>query len=242
MLVDAHVHLNDKQFSKDLDEVIGRAKKAGIVKILNNGLDSESNRESFSLLKYDIVDIALGIHPLYIDKFDDKMLEEEVEFIKRNKRKIVAIGEVGFDFLKGKNFAKQKKIFVMMIELARELKKPVIVHSRGAEEEVVRTLKRYDVKAVLHSFNGDLRLVEDYFYYSIPIVISNSKRYKKLVERVDVSKLLTETDSPYQGIGERNEPGNVVKIIEEIAKIKMLDRLEVEKLIFMNYRSLFFLF
>lgn len=242
MLVDAHVHLNDKQFSEDLDEVIGRAKKAGIVKMLNNGLDNESNRESFSLLKYKIVDLALGIHPLYIDKFDDKRLEAEIEFIKKNKRKIVAIGEVGLDFLKGREFEKQKKIFVMMIELARELKKPVIVHSRGAEEEVVKILKEYDVRAVLHSFNGGLELVEDYFYYSIPLVVLKSRKYRRLVEKVDVSKLLTETDSPYQGLGERNEPGNVLKIAEEIAKLKGLDKLEVEKLMFMNYQRLFFLF
>lgn len=244
MLVDVHTHLDDKKFSNVIDQVIRRAKESNIVAIINNGINSKSNRKSLELVeKYDIVKAALGIHPTEISKVD---IDDEVKFIENNKDKIVAIGEIGLDkHWEPEKLNEQKEVFLKLLSLAEKIKKPVIVHSRKAEKEVIEILETTKLKhVILHSFSGNFNLIkkaEDLGYkFSIPVSIINSHHFQNLVNKVSISSLLTETDAPYLNPFKKlNEPSNVKFSVQKISEIKKLSLDEVEKLLFMNYQNTF---
>jgi TatD DNase family protein len=245
MFVDVHAHLDDKQFQKDLPEVIERAKAAGVTTIINNGSDMESNRKTLELSKkFSIIRPALGFYPGFAQNLTLQEIDREIEFIRKSKP--IAIGEVGLDFYHEHNKNKQTEIFQKFITLAEKLKLPLIVHSRKAEKEVVDLLLSSKLKKViLHCYTGKLkiaRIAEDNgFSFSIPPIVINSKQFQQLVEQTSISNLLTETDSPYLSAikSERNEPKNVVDTVKKIAEIKNLDKLETKNLIFMNFQRIF---
>jgi len=244
MLVDVHCHLDFDQFN-DLDEVIERAKEAGLKAILNNGISKKSNRKTLELAeKYPLVKPVLGLYPDEALKMNDRQINAEIEFIKKSKP--VAIGEVGLDGMRVPNMIRQKEVFQKFIELAKELDIPIIVHSRQAEETAVEMLEKAKAKKVImHCFNGSLKLVKriekNGWHFSIPANIVYANQFKELVKTVSSNYLLTETDSPFLGPekGKRNEPMNVKETIKVIAEIKQIEVEEATKIIFMNYKRLF---
>ncbi len=259
MLVDVHAHLQFDQFEKNLDEVIKRAKEARVVAILCSGVDHESNVKALELSKkYDIIKASLGIYPLDavgLGHYDDVPRENrilnvdtEIEFITKNKEKIIAIGEIGLDKSPEGDckFEEQKKVFWRCIELAEKIKKPIVVHTRKAEKECLEILESSKLKRVdLHCFTGNMKLIkkaEDLgYYFSIPAIITRLKHFQELVDRVSMSNLLTETDAPYLSPfkGENSEPAYVKETIKIISKIKKITEEETEKIIFSNYQKIF---
>jgi len=245
MFVDVHCHLDDEKFN-DLNSVINNAKANGVKAIISNGINYESNLRTLEIAeKYSIVKPALGLYPLEALKLTDSEIKEELEFITRNKKKIIAIGEVGIDYHYSNEKERQKKIFLEVIELSEKLKLPLIIHSRKAEQDVVDLLKSSNVKkAVMHSFTGKLKIAKEIidhnWSFSIPLIIKKASNFKRLVEISPISNLLTETDSPYLGISEKiNEPSNVVDVVKEISLIKKLNSDETKNLIFMNFQRIF---
>jgi len=255
LLVDAHAHLDDKQFD-DLDEVILRAIEAGVKAIIQNGLGKESNRRTLEIAKkYDIVKAALGIYPIdgiakvLGKKYNAQLfdVDEELEFIFKNRKKIVAIGEVGLDNHHVPGFLEeQKKVFEKIVELAEKINKPISVHSRDAEIETIEFLESSSLKKIhMHCFGGNMKLVkrcaDNGWYFSIPTNVIFSQHFQEVVNRVGINQLLTETDAPYLGPvkGERNEPANVKFTVGKIAELKGIMYEECENNIFLNYRRLF---
>ncbi len=259
MIVDVHSHLGFDQFSKDLDQVIERAKQAGVVAILCSGVDHESNVRALELSKkYDIVKASLGIYPLDavgLGHYDGVPREartidvdEEIKFIRKNKDKIIAIGEIGLDKSPEVDckLEEQKEVFWKAIKLAEEIKKPIVIHTRKAEAECLEILESSKLKnVVLHCFTGNLKLVkkaEDLgFYLSIPAIITRLKHFQEVVERVSLGNILTETDAPYLSPykGERNESSYIKETIKAIANIKNVTEDETEKIIYSNYQKVF---
>ena len=122
MLVDVHSHLDAKQFKNNLDSVIQRAKNKSVKKIITNGTNIKSNRKTLEISKkYSMVEAALGLFPSDALKLSDIELEKEIEFIKKNKKSIIAIGECGLDYHWNKNHKKQKQIFEKFIKLSEKL-------------------------------------------------------------------------------------------------------------------------
>ncbi|MDO8460356.1 MAG: TatD family hydrolase [Nanoarchaeota archaeon] len=245
--IDVHCHI-DMYSDEELPAIIERARKAGVGIIVNNGINAETNRKTLGLIeKYDDIKGAMGIYPCEALNMKDGEIEREIEFIRSNKDKIVAIGEVGLDFKEdGKEHVKQERVFRKMIELAKELDKPIIVHSRKAEERCIEILEEMKVqKVMMHCFSGKLKLVErirdNGWFFSIPANVKNSEQFQNIVKMVDIKQLLCETDSPFlhPDREKNNEPANVVVSYEMIAKIKNLKLKEVEKQIEKNYRKLF---
>lgn len=259
MLIDVHCHLSFDSFKEDLDQVIERAKKSGMTAILCSGVDHKTNREVLELSKkYEIVKASLGIYPLdavglgHYDntprerkKFD---VDAEIEFIRKNKDKIMAIGEVGLDKSPEGDckLEEQIKVFRKTISLAQEIKKPLVVHTRKAEKECIGILEEMKANnVVLHCFTGNMKLVERAeklgYSFSIPSIIIRLKHFQELVERVSLNNLLTETDAPYLSPikGERSEPSFVKETIKKISEIKKIEEIEVEKIIFSNYQKIF---
>ena len=246
MFIDVHAHLDLDVFT-DLNDVIMRAEKAGVFKIISAGTDLKSNKKTLAIAtEYNIIDASLGIYPLDGIKMNDEEFEQNLEFIKKYSKKIVALGDVGLDYSDKNYIDKQKGQFTRIIELAKKLNLPMIIHSRKAEEDVIDLLEKFNMKKIImHSFSGNFKLVkkieDNNWFFSIPCSVAYSTHFQKIVENISIMQLLTETDSPFLSRikGERNEPMNVIYTTEEIAKIKQLDKNEVKKLIFMNYKNLF---
>lgn len=250
MLIDCHAHLHMKEFDQDRDEVIERARKAGVVSIINSGTEYETNLQTLKLAeKYDIVHASLGIYPTYAEKLSEEDFQKNMDFIKKNRSKIISIGEVGLDYHHTADEALkrlQKKRFHAILEEMGKLGKPFVLHTRKAEKDVVDILESTTLKRVnFHCFTGNFRLVrriaDNKWYFSIPPTVIKMLHFQKLVEEVSLSQILTETDSPYLAppSQERNEPAFVAQTVEKIAEIKDVAAGEAKKIIFMNYQKLF---
>ena len=251
ILVDVHAHMDYPDIIKDIDAVIARAREAGVKVIVAAGVDKRSNRKVLELSeKYDIVLPALGIYPPDALKtelgpdFEEFDIEQELEFIRSQNP--VAIGEVGLDFKNGKNFEMQKELFSRQISIAKEKDIPVIVHSRKAEADALDILEESGHnKVVLHCFCGRKHLVKRAadlgYYFSVPTNVVKSEQFQNLVNTVHISKLLTETDSPFLSpfTGKTNEPAFVLESLKKIAEIKGMTLEDTANNIFMNYQSLF---
>jgi len=226
--------------------------------------------------KYDSVMLSFGIYPVdalalemqkgevsskpeqgsgniagFVRDLEGFDVDAELKWIEENKDKCVAIGECGLDynweeFQSGEARKMQKEVFRKVLKLAKEIDKPVIIHSRKAELDATEILEEEKMKkVVMHCFNGKKSLikrgVENGWYFSVPPVIKRLEHFKMLVELVPLKQLFTETDAPYLSpvAGERNEPANVAVAIEEIAKIKGMNEKEVGEQIFENAEKLF---
>jgi len=248
LLVDVHAHLDLKEFDPDLDEVINRAEKAGVKAIISNGINHESNLKVIQLSKkYKIVKPALGLYPDDAIRLTEKQILDELKFIEKNKDKIIAIGEVGLDYKYCKKKQEQefqKEIFLKIISLSKKINKPLIIHSRKAESDVIEILEKEKAKkAILHCFSGKLKLIKKAaelgYYFSVHTNVVRSSQFQKLVEIVDINQLLTETDSPYLSPyrNRRNEPSFITEAIKKIAEIKNISITETANNIFMNYQK-----
>lgn len=245
MYIDIHTHLESYP---DIDLIIDSARKAG-VKIINyNGIDIPTNRKVLEYSKrFDIVKASLGLCPIDALKFSDAQFNDELEFIGSNANKIIGIGEVGLDYKEDSiHHEQQIKNFGRFIELSKELNKPLIIHSRKAESDVIRLLEENKAKkVVMHCFMGNMKLVErvitNNWTFSIPANITFSEHFQHVVKRTPIRQLLTETDgvflSPFKGT--KNEPANVIEGVKKIAEIKGLTLDDAANLIFSNYQELF---
>lgn len=234
--VDVHAHINE---FPDYENFI---KKNKDILIVNNGLNKESNRITLQLAKeFPNVKAALGIHPLDVE---DANVQKEIDFIRKNKNKIVAIGEIGLDKKYSTYLNEQIKVFSSFLELSLDLKLPVIVHSRLAEHETINLLEDNDVKKVImHCFSGNFKLVEKIldngWMMSISSLIENSEQFKKIVLLSDINNLLTESDTPY--LGTSKDIGSLVvkNVVKKISEIKNISEEQTRKKIFSNYEKIF---
>jgi len=261
ILVDDHCHLTHEFYKNDLDQVLERARKAGVVAIICSGVNAPTNREVLALAKKyaPLVRCSLGFHPVdAVNKSEGETglskqegmfdLNAELAFIKKNKNYIAAIGEVGLDYHWIKDKVVQdaeKKNFLAAIKLAEEIKKPIIVHTRDAEADAVEMLASSSVKnVVLHCFTGRKsvvkRTIDLGYYFSIPAIIEKLQHFKMIAEMASINQLLSETDGPWLSpTGERNEPANVVYTVRNIAKIKGFNEEEVANNIWLNFQRVF---
>lgn len=241
MFVDIHSHLTYEGFEKDVKEVIERS---NCVAIIDQGTSVEYNRKVIELSKkFSQIKVALGLYPEEIVKMNEKDIENELKFIE--KFKPFAIGEVGID-RNYENTEKQIKWLKEFIKLSLKLNIPIIIHSRKLEKEAIDALEEMNAKkVVMHCFSGSMKLVDRAeklgYYFSIPPVINHLHHFQELVKQVSITRLLTETDSPFLSNvkGERNEPRNVQFTIDKIAELKGMEKKEVENSVYMNFQRLF---
>lgn len=258
--VDVHTHLTHQWFEKDIDQVVKRAKDAGVARIVTNGVNDVSNRACSQLAKkYDIVRAAWGAYPIDAlnipqpgggmrmnDKFD---LNKEIEHWMKHADEFVAVGEVGLDYLYGEDHKAQQKVnFEKCIGVAEKLRKPIIVHTRKAERDCVDMLMSSKIpphQIILHSCMGRKSVIRDAanhgMCFSIPPIIARLEHFRMVAREANITQLFTETDAPYLGPerGVRNEPANVVGSVKLIAEIKSLETQEVARSMFMSYQRAF---
>lgn len=244
--IDVHAHIEMIEMS--IEKIVGRANDAGVGIIVAQGVKPESNRKVLEFAeKHKEIKAALGLYPIDALKMSDNDIENELDFIRQNKKKISAIGEVGLDYKEDeKEQDRQTKIFRKIVSLALELDKPLIIHSRKAEKEILEILEEMKArKVIMHCFSGKFSLVERIvkkgWSLTIPTSVKNSEHFQKIAGMVPIEQLFCETDSPYLHPNKEwpNEPANVVVSYEKIAEIKKMKLEDVRDKIFENYVRMF---
>lgn len=231
MLIDTHCHIFSEYY-ENIDEVVERAKNAGVGMIIVNGIDRSTNEEVLELVtKYDIVYGALGIQPEVVET----VTEDDFRFIEEhiNDDKILAIGEIGLDYHYDIDRDKQKEVFKRQLELAKKYNKSIIVHSRDCIQETYNILKVSGVKGIMHCYSGSVEMAREFckigFYLGIGGIATfkNAVKLIEVIKNTDMEYIVLETDSPYLSPepyrGKRNEPMNVGVILQRICEVKGLD-------------------
>lgn len=252
MLIDTHAHLDFAQFHRKHDEVIQKAHKVNVDKIINVGTTMQGSRDSVNLAnKYPEIYASVGIHPHDVLSVDRASMAKILDLAKDNK--VVAIGEIGLDYF-GKNFNQeaQRREFIIQIGLAKRLGLPIIVHNRDADEDILEILKVQECnKGVIHCFSSGWQIAQKFldlgFYISFTgsITFGRKKNQKdqvrgcspvsgilEVVKKTPLDKILVETDSPFLTPepyrGKTNEPAYVVEIAKKVAEIRNISFSEVE--------------
>ena len=247
MLIDTHCHLY-KEYYGDIDNIIKLSKENNVMDYINNGCDAKSNIEVLkSVEKYPSVYGALGIHPEYFENYT----LDDIKFIEDNlsNPKIVAIGEIGLDYHYSKeNKDEQIKLLELQLELAEKYDIPVIIHSREATEDTINTLKKYNVKGVIHSFSGSLETARIYIKMGYLLGINGVITFKNCnlkdtLKEIPIENIVLETDSPYLTPvpfrGKQNNPSHILDIAKFIGKIYDLSLEEVAKVTTDNVKKLY---
>ena len=231
MLTDSHAHLDDPAFDPDRDQLVPRARAAGVTRIVTVGTDVEGSRRACDLAAAnDGVWAAIGCHPHEADKFVDDVSGLR-DFAKRPK--VVAIGETGLDYAKKfSSIENQKKLFRAHLRLAAETGLAIVIHCRDAHDDVRAILReeaKPPVRGVIHCFSGNARDAAAYlelgFVLSIagPVTFSNATGLRAAIQGVPMNRLLVETDCPYltpvPHRGKRNEPAYVRHTAEAVAAL-----------------------
>ena len=247
-IIDTHAHYDDKAFDEDRDVLLESMRNQGIGIVVNIGSSMESTRQTLALTKqYDFVYGAAGVHPSDTKELEDAALYEELKEIAKEE-KIVAIGEIGLDYYWDEPEREiQKRHFERQMELARELRKPVVIHSREAAADTLnmrRLLHGEEIGGIIHCFSYGKEMAREYlnmgYYLGIGGVVTfqNAKKLKEVVEYMPLERLVLETDSPYLSPvpfrGKRNSSLNLPYVVEKIAEIKKISKEQVIEASFKN--------
>lgn len=254
-LFDSHAHLDDEKFKEDREQLINQIKESDVSKLISAGYSLEGSRKAKELAeRYDFIYATAGISPNDIPQTEEElwiMLDQIREIVKQSK-KIVAIGEIGLDYYwNQENKELQKLAFIKQIELANDLRLPIVIHTREAVMDTIEILKQNEVilKGVFHCCPLNRELVKEalklgfYISFAGPVTFKNSKNADEIIHMVPNEKMLIETDSPYLSPeplrGKRNDSRNVKYIAQKIAEVKDISLEEVARITYQNAEKIF---
>jgi TatD DNase family protein len=267
MFVDSHAHLFHEDYGKDLQDVLQRARDAGVDQIIVPGTDEKTSREALELSeKYEFIYACVGIHPHEALKATDKLLEE-IESMA-NHRKVVAIGEIGLDYHYDFSPREQQlALFKQQIELAIRMNLPIVVHTRESLTDTIGVVDqcllnqpewrngngkafndRSSGRGVFHCFTGSAveaaHLFAKGFFISYPgIVTFKNSPVTETLKQIGIENILLETDSPYLAPaplrGKRNEPSYIVHIAKKIAEVLDAPEADIASVTSLNAKNLF---
>ncbi|BCN28742.1 TatD family hydrolase [Anaeromicropila herbilytica] len=252
MIIDTHAHYDDEQFDKDRDELLHNLKENDIEYVVNIGASLKTTKNTLELMEaYDFVYGAIGVHPSETAELN----EENFAWLKEQvgREKVVAIGEIGLDYYWDEPDREiQKKWFHRQMELAKETKLPMVIHSRDAAKDtldMMKTAKADQVGGVIHCFSYGVEMAREYlnmgFYLGIGGVLTfnNAKKLKEVVEYIPLDRIVLETDCPYlspvPNRGKRNSSLNLVYVIDEIARLKRMNKEEIIRATNKNAKELY---
>ena len=246
-IIDTHTHMCDPGFDADRGQVLLKARTAGISAIMAVSETLEDAQKNLTLgEQFSVIRPAAGLYPTHLER---EAADRLVDFIRRNRARLWAIGEVGLDYWKVKaetDRERQRQIFARFIDLSLEIDLPLNVHSRSAGRHAIGLLlERGAHRVQLHAFDGKasaaLPGVEAGYLFSIPPSVIRSTQKQKLVRHLPLTSLLVETDSPVLGPDPqaRNEPANVRVAIKAISQLKSVSEEEVRQVLFRNTLRLY---
>ena len=252
MLIDTHSHIYLKDFDQDRSEMLARAEKEGVDKILMPAIDSETHAATINT--EDIYTgkclAMMGLHPCSVkDNY-----RNELNIVRNyfEQRKFVAVGETGLDFYWDLTFTKEQfDAFNTQIEMAITYAVPVVIHSRNSIDECIRVIAEHqkgDLKGVFHCFSGNedqaKQIMDLGFYLGIGGVVTfKNSGLDKVMQETDLKHVVLETDAPYLAPvpfrGKRNECSYLKYVVQKLGEIKNLDREEVQNITTANAKELF---
>lgn len=252
MIIDTHAHYDDEDFLEDQQQILMGLKEKRVELVINAAASMDGCRNTLDLIdQYPFVYGMQGIHPDCVGE----LTEADIEFIKKNAyhEKIVAIGEIGLDYhWDVAPRGTQKYWFQRQMEIAREVKLPICIHSRDAAADTITEMEKADaasIGGVIHCYSYSAELAKEFlsmgFYFGIGGVVTfkNGRKCKETVELLPMDKILLETDAPYLAPepfrGKRNESNYLSYVAETIASIKGISADEVISITNDNARRLY---
>lgn len=232
MLIDTHTHLDDARYNDDREAILTRARAAGVEAFVTIGCDLATSRSAVGLAdRYPFVYASIGVHPHEVKHVEDHWYDEFRRLAANEK--VVAYGEIGLDYHYNHSSPKeQRERFREQVQLARELKLPLIIHTREAQQDTIAILKEEgasEVGGVFHCFSGDAWLAKDalelgfYLSFSGILTFHNATGLREIAKTVPLDRLLIETDCPYltpaPHRGKRNEPAFVSLVAAQLATV-----------------------
>lgn len=245
-LIDSHAHLGLAQFDADRTAVLERAMAAGVVRIVEIGYDLATSRAAVELAaQHELIYAVVGVQPNHVAALPDDWLDQVCALAQQPK--VLAIGEIGLDYYWNAAPADvQEACFRAQIDLARNLRLPVVIHSRDARDDTIRVLRdaAHGLSGVMHSFSGDWEYacacldIGFYLSFSGPITFPKAVDLHDVARRAPLDRILIETDSPYLAPhpfrGKRNEPAYVRLIAERIAALRGLSLDDLARALWRN--------
>ncbi|TNH04411.1 YchF/TatD family DNA exonuclease [Testudinibacter sp. TR-2022] len=253
-IVDSHCHLDSLDYEKlhkNMDEVVDKAKARDVQHLLSISTTlSGFERLQTALSHRHEVSLSCGVHPLNVE--DEDFDAEKMQRLAQDP-KVVAIGECGLDYYYSvENKAKQQVIFSQQIEIAKQLNKPLIIHTRAAREDTMALLQQGQAQqcgGVLHCFTENQWMADQAlelgFYISVSGIITfrNAQEIRDVIQTVPLDRLLVETDSPYLAPvpyrGKQNQPAYVREVCEYLAVLKGVSAVELAQITTQNFERLF---
>lgn len=244
-IFDTHAHYDDAAFEEDREELLGHMREQGVAHIVNVGASMQGCRDTLSLVKrFPDLYGALGVHPDEVGS----MTGEDLDWIAAHvhEERIVAVGEIGLDYYwDNAEHDVQKLWFRRQLNLAREQKLPVIIHSRDAAGDTYELMKEEhaeEIGGVIHCFSYSKEMAALFlkmgFYIGIGGVVTfkNARKVKEAVEEIPLDRLVLETDSPYLSPdrGKRNDSRNISMVVSTIAQIKGITEEDVRRTAYKN--------
>jgi TatD DNase family protein len=252
-LIDTHAHLDFETFQQDFDAVLERASDNGIERIVtigaSDGLDSASRARDIAE-SHDNIRATAGIHPHDADMFDDSVIPHLREHFASHNQ-IVAIGETGLDYYyDNASVERQKASFRGHLQLANEVDKPVVIHSRDADEDTIELLEETGTTGgILHCFTGSpwmadrLRDLDFYISFSGIVTFGGSETLRETAQSVPDDRILFETDAPFLAPepkrGATNEPAFVRHTAELLAEVRQTDLETLSEQVWRNAARVF---
>lgn len=251
-IFDTHAHYDDEAFDEDREELLQELPKRGIAKVVNIGASLSSCKTARALAeKYDYIYCALGVHP----SDTAELTEEAFDWLRQQCRyeKCVAVGEIGLDYYWDEPDRDiQKRWFVRQLDLARECRKPVVIHSREAAKDTVDIMTAEncrEIGGVIHCYSYTKETAKIFldmgFFFGIGGVLTfqNAKKLKEAVEYIPMDRIVLETDCPYlapvPNRGKRNSSLNIPYVIEAMAQLKGITVEEVRRAAWKNAHELY---
>ena len=253
MIIDTHCHLNDEELYNDYENVVKRAKEAGITTLFVVGWDYESSKLAIEIAEtHKNIYAIVGYQPCNIEGVSDEEFNKTMSLLEHPK--VIAVGEIGLDYYWVKEPEKrerQKQFFIRQINEANKRGLPISIHCRDAIDDCLKILKEnhVDKGGVMHCYSGGPQYMTEFLkvgmYISLggPVTFKNAKAPKEVAMRIPLDRLLVETDSPYLAPhplrGSVNEPANTLLVVEEIARLREMSVEEVAKQTSENAKRLF---
>lgn len=247
--LDSHCHINDEAFKDDIDDVLQRMVNSDVRKAMLISSYIEDYEYGFSISHPEIeLKHSLGIYPGDVNDVDEQLFDRFAELYKEDRCQ--AIGEIGLDYHWDKdNKERQIEIFRKQLLLAKQLNKPIIVHSRDAIQDTYDLMKEIRVEGVMHCYSNSAEMAREFvklgYYISMSGTITwkNAREPLEVIKAVPLDRLLIETDCPYltpaPNRGKRNEPSYVVYTGKKICEELGIDEETFKKQLNENYHRLF---
>lgn len=253
MIFDTHAHYDDQAFDEDRDALLHRLHQEGNVdKIVNIGASIRGCRDTVELTRnYDFIYGAVGVHPEDIEQLDETFIEQLAKWSVSDK--IVAIGEIGLDYhYEEPEPQLQKYWFSRQLNLAKELKLPVVIHSRDAAKDTIDVMtaeNAKDIGGVIHCYSYSKETAKTFldmgFYFGIGGVLTfkNGRKLKEAVSYLPMDRLVVETDCPYLAPapfrGKRNQSDYISYVLNVMAELKGITSEEAERITYENGHRLY---